>query len=260
MRIIEIMKKILIRFDDICPTMDWDQWERAMTIMNKYNVKPLIGVIPDCQDKELMIDIPRKDFWEYIRYLQSQGFSIAMHGYNHVFDTKTRGIINDRFCSEFAGHSYEEQYEKIRKGKEILVRHGIDTDVFFAPAHSYNEITLKALAANGFRYVFDGKSIKPMMRDNVICIPCDPPKLGKKEYQVMVFHAHEWIRPDKMAGYKELVDMCRTQSDYIVDMKTYLLRPLGNSSVQLLLEKVFVLYGRSIKPILRKIKKSLMGK
>lgn len=35
------MKKILIRFDDICPTMDWEQWKRAEDLLLQYNVKTI---------------------------------------------------------------------------------------------------------------------------------------------------------------------------------------------------------------------------
>ena len=112
------MRKILVRFDDICPTMDWNQWNRAMKILKLYHVKPLIGVIPDCQDPDLLIDLPRRDFWDYLKALQADGFAIAMHGYLHLYDTNAQGIVNGTSLSEFAGHSYEEQYEKIRKGKK----------------------------------------------------------------------------------------------------------------------------------------------
>ena len=61
------MRKILVRFDDICPTMDWSQWNRAMKILKLYHVKPLIGVIPDCQDLDLLIDPPQRDFWDYLK-------------------------------------------------------------------------------------------------------------------------------------------------------------------------------------------------
>ena len=71
------MKKILIRFDDICPTMDWEQWKRAEDLLLQYNVKPLIGVIPDCQDPDLMINKPRVDFWQWLRMKQMEGYTIA---------------------------------------------------------------------------------------------------------------------------------------------------------------------------------------
>lgn len=177
------MRKILVRFDDICPTMDWNQWNRAMKILKLYHVKPLIGVIPDCQDPDLLIDLLRRDFWDYLKALQADGFAIAMHGYLHLYDTNAQGIVNGTSLSEFAGHSYEEQYEKIRKGKEILASHGIQTDIFFAPAHSYDENTLRALSANGFKYVSDGKSSKPFVREGIICIPVD--QVGALELENM---------------------------------------------------------------------------
>ena len=108
---------ILIRFDDICPTMDYSQFKKATDLLDKYNVHPLIGVIPECQDEELLIEEYHSDFWNYIKELEKKGYKIAMHGFNHVYDTKTRGNINCGFKSEFAGHSFIKQYEKIKKGK-----------------------------------------------------------------------------------------------------------------------------------------------
>lgn len=64
--------------------------------------------------------------------LAKKGYTIAMHGLNHVFDSPHKGMINNRVGSEFSGHSLEVQLEKIRKGKEILKSHGIETDIFFA--------------------------------------------------------------------------------------------------------------------------------
>ena len=40
-------KYFFVRFDDICPTMDWEQFGRAAELMDKYDIKPLIGVIPE---------------------------------------------------------------------------------------------------------------------------------------------------------------------------------------------------------------------
>ena len=30
--------KILIRFDDICPTMDWTQWDKAAEVLEQYHI------------------------------------------------------------------------------------------------------------------------------------------------------------------------------------------------------------------------------
>ena len=154
-------KKILLRFDDICPTMNWEQWEKAKQLMDENMVVALLGVIPECKDSDLLIDAPRSNFWEYIKNLQDAGFTIAMHGYQHVFEIKADGLVTRNKISEFAGLPYKKQLEKIRKGKEILNSHGIETDVFFAPAHSYDRNTIKALREAGFKYVSDGLGYRP---------------------------------------------------------------------------------------------------
>ena len=124
-------------------------------------------------------------------------------------------MVNNRVGSEFSGHSLEVQVEKIRKGKEILQSHGINTDIFFAPAHSYDDNTIKALSLCGFKYISDGKSRKPFYRQGILCIPCRSggcPKIGKGGYYTAVFHAHEWVRPDKKKGFEDLVHLCKETS------------------------------------------------
>ena len=258
------MNKILIRFDDICPTMNWAQWHRAVEVLNKYGAKPLLGVVPDCQDPILHIDPPRADFWEYLKGLQAQGWALAMHGYQHHYDKVSKGLVTRRGNTEFAGHPYQVQYEKIKKGKAILESHGIFTDVFFAPSHSYDENTLKALAANGFKYISDGKTNKPVLRHGIICLPCRSfgvPKIKhSKAYYTVVFHAHEWIRPDKAAGFSVLVNLCATHTQELVNFNTYKQQPLGKLLYQILMEKWTVCWQNHIKPPLSKLKRKIISK
>ncbi len=258
------MNKILIRYDDICPTMDWTQWNRAVEVLSKYGAKPLLGVVPDCQDTILHIDPPRADFWEYLKGLQAQGWALAMHGYQHHYDKVAKGLVTRRGSTEFAGHPYQMQYEKIKKGKGILESHGIFTDVFFAPSHSYDENTLKALSANGFKYISDGKTSKAVLRQGIICLPCrsfGAPKMQKGfHYYTAVFHAHEWTRPDKAAGFDALANLCANHTDELVDFSTYKQQPLGNMQVQGALEKIYLVWEHVIKPPLAKLKRKIISK
>lgn len=64
--------KILIRFDDICPTMNFEQFHLAETMMDKYQIKPLVGVVPDCRDSDLLISDGKNDFWDYVLALQKK--------------------------------------------------------------------------------------------------------------------------------------------------------------------------------------------
>lgn len=144
------------RIDDVVPGMDWERFWNVIHMLERYNVKPLLGVVPDNKDSSIEPCEPICDFWDVIRKFQEDGYPIAMHGYEHLYVTKEAGLFPINKDSEFAGLSYEEQYKKIKVGKEILKEHGICTDIFMAPSHSFDENTLKALAENGFQYITDG--------------------------------------------------------------------------------------------------------
>ena len=252
-----MMKKILIRFDDMCPTMNQYQFYQAIQLLDKYDVHALLGVIPSCMDPELQIDEENKLFWMQMKDLQQKGYTLAMHGNNHVYDSHIRGNVNIGFQSEFAGHTYEKQLKKIRNGKETLKRHGIETDIFFAPSHSYDNATLKALNACGFKYISDGYSLKPIRRFGVICIPCRTtgcPTIKGDGYYTAVFHPHEWTRPDKASGYNDLVNLLEKYHSCIVDFDEYVNQKEGYFIWQELIEKNAVIYNRYLRPKLSYIK------
>ena len=250
------MKRILVRFDDICPTMNFEQFQIAMDLMDKYHVKPLIGVIPDCQDPDLQIEEPHANFWAFVKELQAKGYTVAMHGSVHVFDNQARGTIVNRWDSEFAGHPYEIQLQKIRKGKEILESHGIHTDIFFAPGHSYDANTLRALAACGFKYMSDGLSSKPYITHGITCIPAlsaGMPNLNFGKNHTAVFHAHEWVREDKKYCYRQFVNLMEQYHSECLPWDEYIHVSVGNAYIQSLDEKCHVLFNRYIKPIASRV-------
>ena len=256
------MKRILVRFDDICPTMDYNQFHIAIELMNKYNVKALLGIIPDCKDPDLLLEEKHIDFWDFVKELQSNGYTIAMHGVNHVFDNHARGSIVSRWDSEFAGQTFEEQLEKIKKGKAILESHNIQTDIFIAPGHSFDNNTLKALAACGFKYISDGLSPKPYMTYGITCIPvlsAGMPRLKMGTNHTAVFHAHEWIREDKKYCYQQFVNLIENHHTECLSWVQYIHRTMGNALTQRCIEKIHVSFIRYIKPmasiLLSKIRK-----
>lgn len=211
--------KCAVRFDDVCPTMNWEQFNRAINLMDKYNIKPLLGIIPDNRDPEQIIDDENEAFWNEMLKLQRRGYSIALHGCYHVYDNVERGMITpwEKKGTEFAGHSYENQYEKIKVGKQILESHGIQTDIFFAPAHSYDRVTLRALYDNGFRYVSDGKSKRPYMQGGIKCIPCRTfavPKVRRNGVYIAVCHSSRW--GEYPENYQRLEKFCDRYAEYMV--------------------------------------------
>lgn len=160
------------RLDDIVPEMDWDRFNRMKSIFDKYKVKPLIGVVPDNQDPLLNVRGEHLDFWGTVRHLQEEGWMIAQHGYQHLYVTKDPGLLKVNQRSEFAGLPFAEQEIKIQKGREILEKNGILTDIFMAPSHSFDKNTLRALKESGFKYVSDGYTNYPYEYMGLKFIPC----------------------------------------------------------------------------------------
>lgn len=154
--------KIAIRLDDIAPGMDWDKFMRFKALMDQYYVKPLFGIVPDNQDPKLAQMPPRQDFWELARGWQERdGWVPALHGLHHVYLTKEGGLFPLNRQSEFAGLPYTVQEQMIRSGRTILENHGIVTQIFMAPSHTYDRNTIKALKACGFTAMTDGFGTSP---------------------------------------------------------------------------------------------------
>ncbi|MDE7323016.1 MAG: DUF2334 domain-containing protein [Lachnospiraceae bacterium] len=160
--------KICIRMDDITPDMDWTKFMRFKALCDLYQVKPLIGVVPSNMDENLHIcdpkDAPVKDFWGYVRELVNAGWCVAQHGVTHIYTTKKMGCFPLNRLSEFAGIGYDRQYEALKEGSSILMQHGIRTDIFMAPAHSFDRNTIKALKRLGFCRMTDGFGDCPYQR------------------------------------------------------------------------------------------------
>lgn len=135
----------LLRLDDASEYRDVEKWYRMEELLEKYNIKPIFGIIPDCKDPSLLTYSKDNFFWCTVAKWIDNGWIPAMHGYQHLFKTHMGGVNPVNHYSEFAGVSYEEQCEQIQRGYNILKSHQIDTKIFFAPAHTYDNNTLKAL-------------------------------------------------------------------------------------------------------------------
>lgn len=154
--------KYLLRLDDACETMDREKWSRVEDILDRYSIRPMVGVIPANKDKDQFLNTADHDFWDKVREWQSKGWGIALHGYDHCCTTNDAGInpLWDR--SEFAGVSLSEQKQKIRKGVRIFRSHGINPKYFFAPSHTFDLNTLEALLTESdIRIISDTIATKP---------------------------------------------------------------------------------------------------
>lgn len=166
--------KYLIRLDDACPYMDRAKWQRMEDILDKYGVKPLVGIIPANADPKTMIELEDPTFWEKAHSWERKGWAIALHGYNHCY-TSSGGLkgLNPMWeRSEFAGLPLEEQKEKIRKGVTIMRENGINPKYFFAPSHTFDENTLTALCEESdIRIISDTFALRPYKYKEFVFIP-----------------------------------------------------------------------------------------
>lgn len=166
--------KYLIRLDDACPYMDRSKWQRMEDILDKYGVKPLVGIIPANADSKTMVEPEDPGFWAKAHSWENKGWIIALHGYDHVCisDGGMKGLNPFWKRSEFAGIPLERQKVKIRKGISVLHQQGFEPKYFFAPSHTFDLNTLEALRVEtDIRIVSDTIGRYPYMYGDFVFVP-----------------------------------------------------------------------------------------
>jgi predicted deacetylase len=164
--------RYLVRFDDICPTMDWAVWAEIESCLRAHGIRPIVAIVPNNRDRKLAADLPRRDFWERVREWRDLGWSIGLHGYEHRRLTADGGIVDINIKSEFAGVPYETQLANLTSAMSLFRSEGITPDVWVAPWHSFDQNTLKALRAIGIDRVSDGFALRASHdRDGMLWVP-----------------------------------------------------------------------------------------
>lgn len=165
--------KYLIRLDDACNTMPAEKWDILEDFFEYYDIRPLVAVIPDNQDKSMKYEDEDPMFWSRVRRWQDKGWAIAMHGYQHQMHyTDARLILPFYKRSEFAGLSLEEQASKIRKSFQIFQSNKINPTVWIAPAHSFDEITISAIRKEtDIKIISDGFAIDQFYLHKMYWLP-----------------------------------------------------------------------------------------
>lgn len=211
-------QRLILRLDDAAEKMDTGKWERMETLLDKYHIKPLVGLIPDCRDPQMEKYPIDEHFWDKVHNWIDKGWWIALHGYRHVYDSQSGGINPVNHQSEFAGHAYELQAERIRKGLEILRSKGIEPEIFFAPGHTFDENTLKALETqSSIRIISDTAAWDVYQKDGFTFIPQQSGKVRKLPFATVTYCYHPNVMEDEdfleleifLEVYKEL--FCRVK-------------------------------------------------
>lgn len=234
------MAKFILRLDDACEKRDIAKWDAVEALLDRYGVKPLVGVIPHCEDPAMAHYPEDNTFWDRVKTWQEKGWSVALHGYNHVYSTACGGInpVNPR--SEFAGEPLETQKEKIRKGVAIFRAQGIDPQVFFAPSHTFDENTLEALKAeSNIRIISDTVALKPYRRGDFTFVPQQSGSVRKLPFPVVTFCYHP--NTISQAGLEKLEAFLKENADQFIPFESCLPTNRKRSLLDHLLQKLYLM-------------------
>lgn len=194
----------LIRLDDACEYMDGTKWNRMEKLLDSFGVKPIVAIIPNCQDRMFTLNYSKDNgFWERAKKWQEKGWTIGLHGYNHVYKMLGRGM--DRGLnpvnpfSEFVGEEFAIQLFKITEGTKILRRNGLNAKCFVAPAHTFDMNTIKALLeGTDIRVISDTIASDIYFDYGINFIPQQCGKLRKLPCKIVTgcYHPNSMIETD----------------------------------------------------------------
>jgi len=187
-----------MRLDDACEKRSIEKWDRFENLLDKYNIKPLVGIIPECRDEQMEIYSEDKGFWNTAKRWEAKGWELALHGFDHVYTTNDGGINPVNARSEFAGLSLDEQKSKIKSGLDILSSHGISPKVFFAPSHTFDENTIDALKSeSSIRIVSDTVAFSPYSYKGMTFVPQQTGRARLLPFSLVTFCYHPNIMEDE---------------------------------------------------------------
>jgi predicted deacetylase len=204
--------------------MNWRVWDELETFLCHEGIQPVLAVVPDNQDNDLRISPGNPDFWSRAREWQARGWTIGMHGWQHLFVTTDSGILRVNDYSEFAGLSGPEQRRKLQSGTEIFAKEGLTSSVWIAPAHSFDDVTLHLLPEFGFRYISDGYSSFPFLDDSgMLWIPQQLWSFRWRPFGVwtICFHMNSWSSSNLSAFKGNVVQFREVITDFATVTSEY---------------------------------------
>ncbi|MBI4706718.1 MAG: DUF2334 domain-containing protein [Candidatus Omnitrophica bacterium] len=213
----------IVRLDDACPTMRRSCWDPIEDILDRLNIKPIVGVIPDNRDPKLMNDSVDIMFWDRVKHWQAKGWTIAMHGLHHQYHPIPKGacpLLPFTIKSEFVGLPLERQRELLATSYAIFTSHGIEPTMFMAPSHSFDENTLEALKLETpIRVITDGIGLYPYQKLGVTWIPQQMACFRKVPFGVWTICLHLGTIENSI---KILLNDIHRYSKFIVSAKSVL--------------------------------------
>lgn len=229
----------ILRLDDASDYMDIEKWTRIEELLDKYNIKPIVGIIPDNKDKSLIEKYKKdKNFWQKAKKWKNKGWTIALHGCNHEYITDDGGINPVNRRSEFAGVSYEEQCRKIENGIKILEKYEVYPEIFFAPSHTFDLNTIKALREkSNIRIISDTIANDVYYKYDMYFIPQQSGKVRTLPFKIVTFCYHPNIMEEK--DFQILEDFLNKYNKKFVTVKEVKLKKRKLNIIDNMLRKIY---------------------
>ena len=229
----------ILRLDDASDYRDIEKWTRIEELLDKYNIKPIVGIIPDNKDKSLIEKYKKdQDFWQKAKKWKNKGWTIALHGCNHEYITNDGGINPVNRRSEFAGVSYEEQCRKIENGIKILEKYEMYPEIFFAPSHTFDLNTIKALREkSNIRIISDTIANDVYYKDDMYFIPQQSGKVRMLPFKIVTFCYHPNIMEEK--DFNILEDFLNKYSKKFITVKEIKLKKRKLNTIDNMLRKLY---------------------
>lgn len=231
----------LLRLDDASEYMNTVNWDRIENLLDKYNIKPIVGIIPKNMDANLTSKFEKDSkFWCKAQMWHKKGWHIALHGYNHVYDRNDGGINPVNKQSEFAGNTLNIQKEKILNGIKVLKSKNLNPHIFFAPGHTFDKNTLIALKEEtNIRIISDTISNDIYYEDGFYFIPVQSGVVRKLPFKITTFCYH----PNTMEEneFDKLEDFIKVNKNKFLDLKTIEFKIRKKNLYDNLLSKLYFL-------------------
>jgi len=161
----------LLRFDDLCPTMDRVRWKRFAALIARFGVRPILAVVPDNRDPDLERDAKDESFFDEMRALEASGATIGLHGFRHICSGRGHSLIPIHRRTEFAGVPEYLQREWIRNGLEMLRARDLNPRIWVAPRHGFDRATLRILQDERIELISDGFAEHAFREHGIVWIP-----------------------------------------------------------------------------------------
>jgi len=174
--------------------MNWDVWTEVERILDSHHIKPIVAVVAETRDASLNVGNHRADFWSIVRRWQETGWTIGLHGFQHVYSTDDAGIVGINRRSEFAGLSHDEQHAKLRAAVQKFHDERVRVDLWVAPGHSFDATTLKILRDLNIGVVSDGFYFRVIEKEECIWLPQQLWRFRDLPFGVwtVCFHTNDW--------------------------------------------------------------------